>query len=621
MIDENDEASPSATDRQKSPAREEPERRPGWRRDASRPRTDSTKGDAPLRRKAASHAQAPEKSAFEGERIAKAIARSGHGSRRDAEAWIAQGRITVNGRVLQTPALNVVDTDEIAIDGKPLMRKERTRLWLFHKPRGFMTTESDPEGRQTIFDALPADLPRVVAVGRLDFNTEGLMLLTNDGGLARVLELPSTGWLRRYRVRANGEIEQSTLDTLAGGMTVDGVSYAGIEATLDREQGANVWLTLGLREGKNREVKRVLEHLGLAVNRLIRLSFGPFQLGELAPGEAAEIRTRVLRDQLGEALAREAGADFDAPLRERVEPSLPKRSPGRRVESRSFSGPAKPAPAPHDEPRTRKHVSALRAERDGDQRNGPRKRIERAATADRHGREIAVERIRPASAKADSSSRNGRRFAAQRTGGSDEGARAPKAGLRPRTAHRQKDSANTRRQRGPHSEGQRSREMGGPDRGESRGRDVKRPRPAAEAGERRTGSRPASRDDGRRQRDAGRPNDLERRHRPDRHRPDSERKRDPSSRPPSRGGPAGREEFRRDRGAARPEPANRGRRPDEEKRREPSSRPPSRSGPGQPRGAGDREGRRPSRPSPDRGPKRRDGEKPGGRPGRPPRKR
>src|ERR1700722_13028732 len=255
-----------------------------------------------------------------GERIAKIMARAGLCSRRDAEAWIAAGRVSVNGEVLASPAINVTERDEITIDGAPLVERERTRLFLFHKPRGLVTTARDPEGRRTIFDALPEGAPRLVAIGRLDINTEGLLLLTNDGGLARVLELPATGWLRRYRVRAHGEVDQAALDGLAGGVTIDGVAYAGIEAKLDRAQGSNVWLTMGLREGKNREIKRVLEHLGLAVNRLIRISFGPFQLGEIEEGALIEAPTRVVREQIGPRLAREAGADFDAPIRERPRP-------------------------------------------------------------------------------------------------------------------------------------------------------------------------------------------------------------------------------------------------------------------------------------------------------------
>ncbi len=229
----------------------------------------------------------------------------------------------------KSPAFNVSETDDVRVDGKPLAAPERTRLFLFHKPRGLVTTARDPEGRQTVFAVLPPDLPRLVAIGRLDINTEGLLLLTNDGGLARVLELPSTGWLRRYRVRAHGNIDQAALDRLAEGVTIDGVDYLGVEAKLDREQGANAWLTLGLREGKNREIKKILEHLGLAVNRLIRVSFGPFELGDLPEGEVMEVRTRVLRDQLGVKLAKEANVDFDAPQIVAVE-SPPERRQGER---------------------------------------------------------------------------------------------------------------------------------------------------------------------------------------------------------------------------------------------------------------------------------------------------
>jgi 23S rRNA pseudouridine2605 synthase len=249
-----------------------------------------------------------------GERIAKVMARAGLASRREAEAWIAAGRVAVNGTVVASPALNVGPGDNVTVDGKPLPQRQRTRLFLFHKPRGLVTTTHDPEGRPTIFGVLPNHLPRVVTVGRLDYNTEGLLLLTNDGGLARVLEHPQTGWLRRYRVRAHGSVSQSQLDALRAGVTIDGIRYGPIEATLDRVQGSNVWLTFAIREGKNREVRNVLGHLGLAVNRLIRVSFGPFQLADLAEGAVEEVRTRVLRDQLGNKIVSLAQADFDGPL-------------------------------------------------------------------------------------------------------------------------------------------------------------------------------------------------------------------------------------------------------------------------------------------------------------------
>jgi 23S rRNA pseudouridine2605 synthase len=256
----------------------------------------------------------PPKIKKSGERIAKVVSRAGLASRRDAEEWIVQGRVTVNGRVINSPALDVTENDVVTVDGKPLPPRERTRLFLFHKPRGLMTTHADPEGRPTVFDNLPEGLPRLISIGRLDFNTEGLLLLTNDGGLARALELPDTGWLRRYRVRAHGEVTQAQLDELKRGVEVDGVKYGPIDATLERDQGANVWLVFAIREGKNREVRNVMAHLGLEVNRLIRVSYGPFQLAELAEGEVEEVKTRVLRDQLGEKLVALAGADFNRPM-------------------------------------------------------------------------------------------------------------------------------------------------------------------------------------------------------------------------------------------------------------------------------------------------------------------
>jgi 23S rRNA pseudouridine2605 synthase len=284
----------------------------------------------------------------QGERIARAMARAGLCSRREAEAWIAAGRVAVNGAVIASPALNVGARDVVTVDGKPLPERERTRLFLYHKPAGLVTTHADPGGRPTIFQRLPAGLPRLISVGRLDLNTEGLLLLTNDGGLARTLELPATGWLRRYRVRAHGKVTQAELDRLRHGVTVDGVRYGAIEATLDREQGSNVWLTFAIREGKNREVKNVLSHLGLKVNRLIRVSFGPFQLGDLPEGAVEEVRTRVLREQLGERVAAQAGADFSGPIvaRPSGENSERPRSEREAAPQREASPRAEPRPAP-----------------------------------------------------------------------------------------------------------------------------------------------------------------------------------------------------------------------------------------------------------------------------------
>ena len=240
-------------------------------------------------------------------RIAKAIAHAGLCSRRDAEAWIAAGRVAVNGKVLTTPACVVTPGDKIMVDGKPLPEAQGARLWRYHKRRGLVTSHKDPQGRKTVFEALPPELPRVVSVGRLDLNTEGLLLLTTDGALARHLELPSTGWLRRYRVRAHGRVTQDALDHLRQGITIDGVQYGSVEARIDREQGSNIWLTIALREGKNREVKRIAEHLGLTVNRLIRVSFGPFALGDLPEGAVEEVKRRVIAEQLGPKLAEQFG--------------------------------------------------------------------------------------------------------------------------------------------------------------------------------------------------------------------------------------------------------------------------------------------------------------------------
>ncbi len=240
-------------------------------------------------------------------RIAKAMARAGLCSRREAERWIEDGRVSINGRVLNTPAMDVGPRDVVKVDGQPLPLAEAARLWRYHKPKGLVTTHYDPEGRPTVFDSLPPDLPRVVSIGRLDYNSEGLLLLTNDGELARHLELPSTGWLRRYRVRAYGRLTQDDLDPLKDGITVEGITYGPIEATLDSVQSGNMWLTMGLREGKNREVRKILGSLGLEVNRLIRISFGPFQLLDLEPGAAETVRRRVLADQLGPDLAAEFG--------------------------------------------------------------------------------------------------------------------------------------------------------------------------------------------------------------------------------------------------------------------------------------------------------------------------
>ena len=235
----------------------------------------------------------------DGERIAKCLARAGLCSRREAERWITAGRVKVDGKILETPACVVTAKSRIEVDGKPLGKSEPTKLWRHHKPKGLLTTNSDPEGRETVFQKLPPELPRVVSVGRLDLNTEGLLLLTNDGALARHLELPATGWRRRYRVRVHGSVNEKALERLANGVRIDGITYGAIEAKLDSRQRGNSWLSLSLKEGKNREIRKVMEHLDLQVTRLIRLSYGPFQLGDMPRGDVAAVPRRILRDQLG----------------------------------------------------------------------------------------------------------------------------------------------------------------------------------------------------------------------------------------------------------------------------------------------------------------------------------
>ncbi len=232
-------------------------------------------------------------------RIAKVISRAGISSRRQAERLIMDGHVTVNGRQITSPALNVSETDRIAVYGRPLLTAQPTRLWLYHKPPGLVTSARDEMGRGTVFDSLPERMPRVMPIGRLDIGSEGLLLLTNDGGLKRRLELPSTGWLRKYRVRVMGAPTDTMLDPLRKGLNVGGERFQPMQVVIDRQQGANAWLTIGIREGRNREIRRAMESEGLAVNRLIRLSYGPFQLGKLKRGEVREVKSRVLRDQLG----------------------------------------------------------------------------------------------------------------------------------------------------------------------------------------------------------------------------------------------------------------------------------------------------------------------------------
>lgn len=233
------------------------------------------------------------------ERIAKFMASTGLCSRRDAEKLILDGKISVNGEILKTPAFLVDENDVILNDGKPLNEKPKPRLWVYYKPRGLVVSHKDPEGRATVFQNLPSFMPRVISIGRLDLDSEGLLLLTNDGGLSRHLEAPSTGWKRKYKVRIFGKPTQETLDTLLKGITIEGVHYKSIEAVLERQQGSNAWILVTLTEGKNREIRKVMEYFGWTVNRLLRLSFGPFELKDMNPGDTTEIPPRVLKNQIG----------------------------------------------------------------------------------------------------------------------------------------------------------------------------------------------------------------------------------------------------------------------------------------------------------------------------------
>ena len=285
-----------------------------------------------------------------GDRIAKVLARAGVASRRDAERLIQAGVVTVNGKTITSPALNVTDKDKITVDGKPIKAPEPARLWLYHKPTGLVTTDRDEKGRATIYDELPEDMPRVMSVGRLDLNSEGLLLLTNDGGIKRKLELPSTGWVRKYRVRVNGRPTEDDFAPLRKGLVIEGERFQPMTVSLDRQQGANAWLTVAIREGKNREIRRAMEEIGLTVNRLLRVSYGPFQLGQLKPGEVEEVRRRVLRDQLGlDAEGKPLEEDAKAPARPQRRRG-PAGKPGVNDPSKSLRRPGKPGGKPGGKP-------------------------------------------------------------------------------------------------------------------------------------------------------------------------------------------------------------------------------------------------------------------------------
>ncbi len=317
--------------------------------------------------------------AARGERIAKWLARAGVASRRDAEKLVAEGKVSLNGRVVETPATFIGPEDRVTVDGKPVGQAQHTRLFRYHKPAGLVTTHKDPEGRRTVFEELPAALPRLVSVGRLDLNSEGLLLLTNDGALSRKLELPSNSWTRRYRARVHGRVDERALAALAHGITVEGVAYGPIQAGLDSRQGTNAWLTVSLTEGKNREVRRVLQHLGLTVTRLIRTAYGPFLLGDLPRGAVEEVNAKVMREQLGldapprirrgKELAAEAAAKAAGPAT-----ATPADAPAPKPEAMQRSRPAKAPRARNATEPLRRAWGAIAQGPDADQPQGPGKR-------------------------------------------------------------------------------------------------------------------------------------------------------------------------------------------------------------------------------------------------------
>lgn len=348
---------------------------------SSRPRKDQPSDSARAAKPRPKAAATTEPKSTEGDRIAKVLSRAGISSRREAERLIEAGEVKVNGKLVTSPALNVTAKDKITVSGKPVGAPEPARLWLYYKPEGLVTSASDEKGRETVFDHLPEDMPRVMSVGRLDLNSEGLLLLTNDGELKRRLELPSTGWLRKYRVRVKGNPTDPDLEPLRKGITIEGERFQPMDVILDRHQGANAWLTVGLREGKNREIRRAMSEIGLTVNRLIRVSYGPFRLNELKPGEVEEIRARILREQLGQLLPDDQGdaesrpkvtraprkpaATEDtrrktAPYGQRRSDEREKRSAEKDVPPRAKTGPKRSERRPSDEAETPGRVTSAK---------------------------------------------------------------------------------------------------------------------------------------------------------------------------------------------------------------------------------------------------------------------
>ncbi|NEY90868.1 pseudouridine synthase [Tabrizicola oligotrophica] len=423
----------------------------------------------------------------EGERIAKVLSRRGVASRREAERLIEAGEVTVNGKIITSPALNVTEADRITISGHPLPALEPARLWLYYKPDGLVTSASDEKGRDTVFDHLPEDMPRVMSVGRLDLNSEGLLLLTNDGELKRRLELPSTGWLRKYRVRVNGNPTDPDLEPLRKGITIEGEKFQPMSVVLDRHQGANAWLTVGLREGKNREIRRAMAAIELTVNRLIRVSYGPFRLGELKPGEVEEVRQKTLREQLGEGGGKDAP---DPAARKPRAPTTRRLRPGDAVKALAkawdeANAPQKTAvartgaegrsPRPRDTAPSDKPATAPRdAARAGTEGRSPRSRdtapSDKPATAPRDAARASRAVAEGRSPKPRGTAPFGKSAAAAR----DE-ARAPRAG------NEERGSATPRKPTAPRTGAPAPRP----------GPDERSPRPRAGGGGRGSGKPPA----------------------------------------------------------------------------------------------------------------------------------
>ncbi|MCF8485899.1 MAG: pseudouridine synthase [Rhodobacteraceae bacterium] len=356
----------------------------------------SPKAKGPARAAPRPTAAPPAPKAIEGERIAKVLSRAGISSRREAERLIESGEVQVNGKTITSAALNVTSRDKITVSGEPVGAPEPARLWLYYKPEGLVTSASDEKGRETVFDHLPPELPRVMSVGRLDLNSEGLLLLTNDGALKRQLELPSTGWLRKYRVRVKGNPTDPELEPLRRGITVEGERFLPMEVVLDRHQGSNAWLTVGLREGKNREIRRAINAIGMIVNRLIRISYGPFRLNDMKPGEVEEVRARILRDQLGAMLS--GAIEDEGPTKTR-----PGSKPSVRTTSRTS---AADGPRPARATKTEAEPKSRTFGRSGAASDSPRRPS--SSTTEAEAKPTARGRAKPASGPGTITSSRGR---------------------------------------------------------------------------------------------------------------------------------------------------------------------------------------------------------------------